>query len=612
MWKDSETNKDLLGYQVHASLLKEVVLDKNMLPISIGIFGNWGSGKSSLMLLLHNEISQWVEDAKIKNENEKEPAKKENNLILQIQFNSWQFENYENTKLTLIETILDSISKDIEQRKDVFEKADDLIGRIKFLKVGTLVLKKIASQIVPEGIQEMLPTKEELKECLEPDEAESLITEIQKGNIGKFISQFRRIFESIVIEANYRAVIVYIDDLDRCIPKRVIECLEAVKLFLNVERTAFIIGADERAIEYAISQHYPLKTDKDDQFSPFSDYLEKLIQLPYKLPKLSFGEQETYIFLLLCQQLVPNNFPAIHENYMEFKKSEKRTKYDIEKVKKAFPKISLKVVEDILSIVPLMNRFLNGNPRQLKRFLNTFDLRKKMASVVGFNDFDPTILVKLMVLEYNSVFQSRFEELHRRQLMNGGFVDGIEAVENEVIGKKAISVSDWEKDWSSPLLIEWMKMPPSLANKNLQNYFWIARDSLKNSVPVESVVNNFVMATYARIKKLQSITTMTSKGSDVIGKFSSEEKDMFVMLMNSDLRQDVNDKKVWWILQADDKNSIFEDKAERLSLLFNKLKTTEILPVASFFIKRISSISDDFKGVVASLPFNDKLKNALK
>lgn len=52
MWSDNETKQDLLGYQVHADLLKKIILNDAMLPISIGVFGNWGSGKSSLMLLL--------------------------------------------------------------------------------------------------------------------------------------------------------------------------------------------------------------------------------------------------------------------------------------------------------------------------------------------------------------------------------------------------------------------------------------------------------------------------------------------------------------------------------------------------------------------------------
>ena len=56
MWKDIETAEDLLGYRFHAKLLKDIVLDDNMLPTSIGIFGNWGYGKSSLMLLMQKEV----------------------------------------------------------------------------------------------------------------------------------------------------------------------------------------------------------------------------------------------------------------------------------------------------------------------------------------------------------------------------------------------------------------------------------------------------------------------------------------------------------------------------------------------------------------------------
>lgn len=59
MWADNETKDDLLGYQVHADLLRDVVLDPKMLPISIGVFGDWGSGKSSLMLLMQESIEKW-------------------------------------------------------------------------------------------------------------------------------------------------------------------------------------------------------------------------------------------------------------------------------------------------------------------------------------------------------------------------------------------------------------------------------------------------------------------------------------------------------------------------------------------------------------------------
>lgn len=132
MWSDNETTQDLLGYQVHADLLKKIILNDAMLPISIGVFGNWGSGKSSLMLLLQQSLQEW----------EKSQAKDNHNIILQVYFNSWQFESYDSTKLTMIESILEALGKDINTRKGVFERVDDLLARINFLKVGVFILKK--------------------------------------------------------------------------------------------------------------------------------------------------------------------------------------------------------------------------------------------------------------------------------------------------------------------------------------------------------------------------------------------------------------------------------------------------------------------------------------
>ena len=126
MWSDNETTQDLLGYQVHADLLRKIILNDAMLPISIGVFGNWGSGKSSLMLLLQQSLQEWEESQ----QNEQHSS------ILQVYFNSWQFESYDSTKLTMIESILEALDKDINTRKDVFERADDLLARINFLKVG--------------------------------------------------------------------------------------------------------------------------------------------------------------------------------------------------------------------------------------------------------------------------------------------------------------------------------------------------------------------------------------------------------------------------------------------------------------------------------------------
>ena len=156
MWSDNETTQDLLGYQVHADLLKKIILNDAMLPISIGVFGNWGSGKSSLMLLLQQSLQGWEESQQNEHHNP---------IILQVYFNSWQFESYDSTKLIMIESILDALDKDIKKRKKIFERADDFLARIDFLKAGVFILKKAYENLTPDWLMKWLPRKNENHYC---------------------------------------------------------------------------------------------------------------------------------------------------------------------------------------------------------------------------------------------------------------------------------------------------------------------------------------------------------------------------------------------------------------------------------------------------------------
>ena len=315
-----------------------------------------------------------------------------------------------------------------------------------------------------------MPKKNDIDKITGKDKYNNLLEDVTKGNTSKFIATFRELFEDLVEDMKYKAVIVYVDDLDRCDPKRIIGCLEAVKLFVNVKNTAFVIGADERIIEYAISQHYPIQMKKDDISSPFSDYLEKLIQLPYKLPRLSDNEQETYITLLLCKNhLSEIHFNEIHQKYLEFRKTDKHSKYNIDDIKTNIQNLDFYAVEYRLPIVPIIKQFLNGNPRQLKRFLNTLYVRQELAEVAGFRDIRPDVLTKLMVLEYNSLYNSRFEELYRLQKTNEGVLP-LGDVEQEAKTEDGIQDPQWKDNWSSDYLKQWLSSEPSLKDINLQKW----------------------------------------------------------------------------------------------------------------------------------------------
>ena len=103
-------------------------------------------------------------------------------------------------------------------------------------------------------------------------------------------------------EAKVDQLVVLIDDLDRCLPATAIDTLEAIRLFLFVPKTAFLIGADEAMIEYAVREHFPNLPLASGQYA--RNYLEKLVQVPIRIPALGIQETRTYVTLLLVEQLV--------------------------------------------------------------------------------------------------------------------------------------------------------------------------------------------------------------------------------------------------------------------------------------------------------------------
>lgn len=95
MWKDSETEIDYLNFDYIVDAVTKIVLDEELSPSSIGLYGDWGSGKSSLMKMIERKLTQ-----------------DEDNSILCVRFNGWLFEGYEDAKTALCGTILEKIREE--------------------------------------------------------------------------------------------------------------------------------------------------------------------------------------------------------------------------------------------------------------------------------------------------------------------------------------------------------------------------------------------------------------------------------------------------------------------------------------------------------------------
>ena len=114
------------------------------------------------------------------------------------------------------------------------------------------------------------------------------------------------------------------DDLDRCLPKSVIEILEAIRLFLFVEGTTFVISADEKMIEYSVREHFPNLPASYTDYT--KSYLEKLIQIPIRIPTLNRLQTGNYIKFLMLQNHLNHNYPELQRVYKLFEGKKKTPK----------------------------------------------------------------------------------------------------------------------------------------------------------------------------------------------------------------------------------------------------------------------------------------------
>lgn len=574
MWTDNETSLDLLGFRVHAELIRSVVTDANLLPVTIGVFADWGGGKTSLMKMLEEsfEPESW------------EPSTKEHEQCKRtacLYFNGWLFEGYDDAKSAILSSVLVALGEHKRFGPKVRDKCVSLLKSVNWMRVAHLGLKHVAipaiaayatggASLVPTiaaSAGSLLPWSASKPDSNPPaapnpkdgDEAvdwESLIRKDQSNAGPLDVRTFREKFGQLLKDSDIDSLVVLIDDLDRCSPERIIENLEAIKLFLNVDNTAFIIGADPRIVRHAIAWKYKHNEDKveieDEAPTIVTDYLEKLIQYPYRLPRLSPAEIETYMALLFCQT---------HLSADLFKSTVSAC--DTQRVKDRYSVFGYAAVEAAVkqngstslpaeldsalvfsaSAAPLITEGLKGNPRQVKRFLNAFVLRKKLASVAKLTNINDALLVKLMILEYSN--EKRFRELYDWQAAQKGVPEQLVRFEQAASDEQPDKgkPQSLPEEWSTPILKRWLKMKPSLAGEDLGDYFWIARDQLQSSISGMSLVAPVVRRVFEGLTGANG--SLRGEAAKSASTFDDSEREVLFGLLQRNVKQNPSQKTAY-------------------------------------------------------------------
>lgn len=479
MFHDNETDLDLLGFEDQVDDLCAVVTDPTMLPVTVGVLGDWGSGKSSLLKMANRRLRT--------------------DRTIVAQFSPWRIETYDDAKTALLDAVIGEIAShpifksasEPDKASNLLEKVRSLRRRVRWFRVAGLAAKHLVTMTAP--------SLDEMDGLLRDDEPDDEAVASTARVARDFHEEFRELVEGLDAQ-----VVVLVDDLDRCHPEQVLDVLQAIRLFLSVPGTAFVLATDERVVRDAVRIRYPQAAMASETDLP-QEYLEKIIQVPLRIPPLGGAEVESYLNLLVAEShLGPADLKVVRE-----KATETRSRGLLpvamnvgiarDCLGKPLPQDAERDFELVGRIARLLASGLKGNPRQVKRFWNALELRRRAVARKGLGaDIDDAVLAKLAVLEYSEI--RRFRLLHQWQSAADGRPKQLASAEaaasphlrsvgseGKAAGaaattRKAPSVDPAASDWlDNPWTKAWLQLEPKLTGVDLGPYFVLARDALHGS-----------------------------------------------------------------------------------------------------------------------------------
>jgi formylglycine-generating enzyme required for sulfatase activity len=385
-WTDTEIDdvtQDRFDFQDHARMLAERAV-KTGPPLTIGVFGPWGSGKSSLMELIKDRLPQETQDG---------------GRVQSIWINAWQLGSQDEVGHAFLQALFSRVQSELPLRRRIDwgklgrQLASNLyrvVLAITPMVVGVLIAKPEAGwkdvssllqspiagtgTLVTVGLSLWVwvkPIVESARKVVSFDLQAALKYapyEAQVSELIKLRKRFAGMVQTLVGEDG--RLVVFIDDLDRCMPDKAPEVLEAIKLFTAVDGCAYVLGLDPEIIRQGLEKRYKFEAKAESL-----EYLEKIVQIAFHLPPLEYNQVVVFI---------------------------KREYPDVERVCSIAPEIFARGVEP--------------NPRKIKRALNIYRMLHHLADTRWKNyemdhRVDPELLAKIAVVQ--SCFPDLYEVLVR-------------------------------------------------------------------------------------------------------------------------------------------------------------------------------------------------------
>ncbi|MCY7307982.1 MAG: KAP family NTPase, partial [Rhodoferax sp.] len=346
---------DYLGYDVYADTLwariqQALNTDGDSAaplgddPLVVGIFGEWGAGKSKLLSLIRVRADKHLKDLQANRK-----ADEGFGLTVPVFFQPWKYEHEPHLHVPLVMHITaalkDALKAEIGVGVALVEAATEVATGVSKMSVVAGQAAKVAASIYPTlqkvvgalsvfgasitlpdelgdwledaadataAIEDKLDKREEKNKQEAQEKAKRQIQHSNEGlyfyRINEYLTKLTRPGKDLKVKDDLQAglvtantrinFVIFIDDLDRCLPEKAVEVLELIKTVFNLESFAFVLALDEEVVERGIGHRYMaynLAGKKPEMPITGFEYLEKIVHLPFRLPALTRAQALDYM-----------------------------------------------------------------------------------------------------------------------------------------------------------------------------------------------------------------------------------------------------------------------------------------------------------------------------
>jgi hypothetical protein len=393
---EAEENATKFAFDDYSASLASVIKDKDLqTPFTVAIYGDWGSGKTTLMKTVAHKLEEkHLGEVGVK----------------VIWFNAWEFEKLPTSLWTVfLNRIIMNLQDMMPHRK--------LKNQLKVLGKGFALLSTQAFLSRTAGIK--LSDLEEIREQIWEDIKK---IECLREELSSYIQK------ALDNDPQKRGrIAIFVDDLDRCLPKQCIDIFESIKLFLNCKNCIFVLGLDKKQIQEIFDQKFSSNIEKRG-----SSYIEKFVQLEFDLPPKVPSEVYEFILENAPKKLVQDN--------------------------------------DLSLTLFKVSKFIEPNPRKIKRLLNSVMFLERLF-VINQEKIKPSSRTEanLSLILIWLVIKATFPKFSIKVEANPTFLN--EAItaskgnSREILGEFA----------SDQQIIGWLSSLPNYDEDQLKNVIYLSR-----------------------------------------------------------------------------------------------------------------------------------------